>query len=293
MDSGQKIEALLESVGIKRFLPLLVVVGIVRVEPVAAAVYIEVGDPREFGSLDEELPLRNERCDPFDFGVIQMKLPTVQVLIHVGIGEKNFRGTALDDDVEKVRALQLVKRLRRENHGGIVFSPCFERLGDVLLDARIPKENPSLVDEERFERGGNSAIGNDFVRAMQDVEQQRFEEFRIPAHLLEVEALEARKGNGVLRIVEEKSELSAAQPLGESVRQISRQSVRQNIEGAQRRLERVEIFDLFVKRPIALWIELADGAAEKNFDEKGQEIEIGLGRRETKGIDGESGGFEP
>ena len=96
-----------------------------------------------------------------------------------------------------------------------------------------------------------------------------------------------------MRIVEEKSELSPAQPLGESVRQISRQSVRQNIEGAKRRLERVEIFDLFVKRPIALRIELADDAAEKNFDEKGQEIEIGLGRRETKGIDGESGGFEP
>ena len=128
---------------------------------------------------------------------------------------------------------------------------------------------------------------------MQDVEEQWFEKFRIPAHLLEVEALEARKGNGVLRIVEEKSELSPAQPPGESVRQIPRQSVRQNIEGTKRRLERVEIFDLFVNRPIGLRIELGGDAAEKHFDEKGQEIEIGLGRRETKGIDGEFGGFEP
>src|SRR6266404_5904981 len=177
-----------------------------------------------------------------------MKLPPVQVLIHVGIGEKNLRSTALDDDVEKLRALQLVERLRGEDHGGIVFAPGFERLGDVLLDAGIPKENPGFVDEECFERGGNLGIGNDFVGAMQDVEKQRFEEFRIPAHLLKVEALEARKGNGVSRVVEEKSKLSPAQPLGESVRQISRQSVRQNIEGAKRRLERVEIFDLFVKR---------------------------------------------
>jgi len=110
--------------------------------------------------------------------------------------------------------------------------------------------------------------------------------------LLKVEALEAQEGNGVLRIVEEKSELATAKPFGERVGQMSGESVRQDIERAKRRVERVEIFDLLVKRPIGLRVELADGAAEKNFDEKGQEIEIGLGRRETKGIDGEAGGFE-
>jgi len=41
-----------------------------------------------------------------------MKLATVQILIHIGIGEKNPRGTALDDDAEQHRSLQLVEPTR-------------------------------------------------------------------------------------------------------------------------------------------------------------------------------------
>src|ERR1041384_305147 len=82
LSSGQNIKAFFETVGVERFLALLVVVGIVGVEPVAAAVHVEVGNLGAFGSLDEELPLRKKRCDPFDFGIVQMELPSIQILVH-------------------------------------------------------------------------------------------------------------------------------------------------------------------------------------------------------------------
>src|ERR1700756_324641 len=120
-----------------------------------------------------------------------MKLTAIQVLVHVRIGEEDFGRTALDDNVEQLGTLQLVERLRGENHGSVVLAPGLQGFGDVLLDARIPKKYPRLVDKESLERGGEVAIGNDFIRAVQNVEQERFKQLRIPAHLLEVEALES------------------------------------------------------------------------------------------------------
>ena len=60
--------------------------------------------------------------------------------------------------------------------------------------------------------GSDLPVGDDFIGAMQDVEQQRLQKFGVLAHALEVEALEARERNRVLGIVEEKSELAAAGP---------------------------------------------------------------------------------
>ena len=56
---------------------------------------------------------------------------------------------------------------------------------------------------------------DDGVRAMQDVEEQRFEKFRVLAHLLEVETLEAGERNRVFGVVEEETELAASRPFGE------------------------------------------------------------------------------
>src|SRR5215472_5301155 len=61
--SRQCIEAFFKPEGIECFLPLAVVVGIVGVKPVAAAIDVEVCDLGEFRSLDQELLLRQERCD--------------------------------------------------------------------------------------------------------------------------------------------------------------------------------------------------------------------------------------
>src|SRR5579863_1766863 len=152
-----------------------------------------------------------------------MKLAAVQLLVHVGIGEENLGRTAFDDHVEQLRTFEFVERLRRQNNGGVVLAPGLEGLDDVLLDAGIAKKNPCLINEECFEHGGDVAIGDNFIRTMENVKKKRFEEFRVAAHLLEVEALKARKGNSVLGVVEEKTKLAAAHPFGKGVGELARQ----------------------------------------------------------------------
>src|SRR5260370_40566004 len=212
--SGQNVQALFKPVRVERFLPLAVVVGIIRVQPVAAAVDVEIGDLGEFRGLDQKLLLRKQGRDQADFSVVQVKLTAVQLLVHVRVRKKDFRRAALDNDIEQLGAPELVERLRGEGHRSVVLPPGLKSFGDEALTAGVPKKYPSLVDEEGFEGRRDFAAGDDLIGAVQDVEQQRFEQFRIAAHLLEIEALETRKRDGVLWVVEEKSELSSTHPFG-------------------------------------------------------------------------------
>ena len=107
-----------------------------------------------------------------------------------------------------------------------MFPPCFEGFDDISLNAGVLQKYPGFIDEERFENRGNLAVGDDGIGAMQDVEEQRFKKLRVLAHALEVEALEAGEGNGVLGVVEEESELAAASPLREAARNVMPQCVR-------------------------------------------------------------------
>src|SRR5712664_2395155 len=108
--SGQNVQALFKSVRVERFLPLAVVVGIICVQPVAAAVDVEVGDLGEFRGLDQKLPLWKQGRDQADFGVVQVKLTAVEVLVHVGVRKKDFCGAALDNDIEQLGTPELVER---------------------------------------------------------------------------------------------------------------------------------------------------------------------------------------
>src|SRR6516225_3207298 len=202
----------------ERLFPLLVVVGIIAVQPVATAVHMEIGNFGEVGGLDQELAFGDEGRNPLDFSVVQMELAPVQVLIHAWIGQENLGCAALDNDVEQFRSFQLIKRLRGEDHGGVMLTPGFESFGYVPLDARVPEKDPGFVDEERLERGCNLAIRDDLIRPVQDVEKQGLEKLRVPAHLLEIKALEAGKRNGVLGIVKERAKLPAANPFRKTVR---------------------------------------------------------------------------
>src|SRR4051812_2756190 len=107
---------------------------------------------------------------------------------------------------------------------------------------------------------------------MQDVKEERFEEFRVAAHLLEVEALKPRKGNGVVRIVEEKTELPAAHPLRQRIGELAGQSVRQHIEGPQGRIERIQVFNLLVQLAVGSRIKRANRTSEQDLHEESQEI---------------------
>ena len=119
------------------------------------------------------------------------------------------------------------------DHCGVVFPPGLERFDHVSLDGGVLQEHPGLVDEEGFENGTDLAVRDDGIRAMQDVEEQWFQKFRVLAHALEVEALEAGKGNRVFGVVEKESELSAASPFGEPVRNVAPERVRQHAERAE------------------------------------------------------------
>src|ERR1700685_2395403 len=146
-----------------------------------------------------------------------MELPPVEVPIHVGIGEEDFRRAAFDNHIQYFRPAQLVEGLGGENHRGVGFSPRLERLDDVPLNARILQKHPCLVYEKCLEYGTDLPVANDGVRAMQDVEQERFENFRVLAHFLKVETLKTRKENLFVRIVEKKPKRAAACPFREPV----------------------------------------------------------------------------
>src|SRR5208283_4912735 len=147
-----------------------------------------------------------------------MKLSPVEIAVHVRVGEKDFGSAAFDDYVKDVGALEFIERLRREHHGGVVLSPGLEGLDDVPLNAGVLQKHPRLVNEEGFENGRNLTVGDDGIGAVQNVEEQRFQEFRVLAHALEIEALEAGERNRVLGVVEKKPELPPASPLRQATR---------------------------------------------------------------------------
>src|SRR5262249_7766653 len=253
---------------------------------------MEIGDFGEFWSLEEKLLFGNQPGDESHFGIVQMKLAAVHLLVHVGISEEDLGRAGFDDDVEEFRTLELVERLRGKNHGGIVLAPGLEGIDDVALNAGVAEKHPNFIDKKGLEDGRDIAIRDDFIRAIENVKKKRFEEFRVAAHLLEVEALKARKGDGVLGVVEEKTELTTAHPFGKGARELARKRVRQHVEGSQRRVERIQIFNLFVQLAVCSWIKRAERTPEQNLHEQGQEIEICLGRRQAERVNGELARFE-
>ena len=61
---------------------------------------------------------------------------------------------------------------------------------------------------------------------------------------LEVKALKARERNRVFGVVEQESELAATRPFGEATRNVVPERVRQHAQRAQRRVHRIQVFDL-------------------------------------------------
>src|ERR1700730_396103 len=176
-----------------------------------------------------------------------MEVVPVQGAIHVGIGKKDFRNAGLQDHIEKFRAPQFVERLCREHHRGVVLAPGLKRFDDIFLDAGILEKYPSFIDEEGFEDLRNLFVADNRARAVQDIEEQRLQNIRVLAHLLEIEALKGGKRDGVFWIIEKKSELSAAGPFGEALRQLVRQGVREHAKGPQSRIHGVKILDLVIQ----------------------------------------------
>src|SRR5229473_5841258 len=128
---------------------------------------------------------------------------------------------------------------------------------------------------------------------MQDVEEQRLQQFRVLAHALEVETLEARERNSVFGVIEEKSELAAASPLRESARNVVPERVRQHAQRAERRVDRIEVFDLVKEFTLGGRVELAGSLPlDQHLEKQREKIEIFLRRGQRKRVDLEILGFQ-
>src|SRR6202166_251568 len=222
-----------------------------------------------------------------------MELPPIEVSIHIGIGQEDFGRAAFDNHIQHFGPAQLVEGLGGENHRGVGFSPRLERLDDVPLNARILQKHPCLIYKKRLEYGTDLPVANDGVRAMQDVEQERFKNFGVLVHFLEVETLETRKGNRVFRIVEEESELAAACPFREPVRNPMSQRVCQNPKRSELWVDRIQILDLLVEIPFLAGFQ-ADWrrALQQNLHKQGKKVEVLLRRRQRDRIDPEVRGVD-
>src|SRR5882757_6994994 len=120
--------------GLERLAALAVVEGVIGIKPVAFRVYGEVDDLREFRSLDEELPLGNQAGDEFDFVVVEMKLRSIQLPVHIRVRKENLCRAAFDNNVEDLRPTQLVERLRGQDHRRVVLPPGLQGLDNVTLN---------------------------------------------------------------------------------------------------------------------------------------------------------------
>src|SRR4029077_6177167 len=175
----------------------------------------------------------------------------------------------------------------------VVLAPGLERLDHVSLDARVLEKHPRFVDEKGLEDGRDPAIGDKRDSAIQDVEEQRFEKFGVVTHALEIETLESGEGDRVLGIVKEKSELAPLRPLSKAAGNIMAQRVRKDTEGSESRVHRIEIFNLKEKIAFGSRVEItAPLSLNQDLQEKGEEIQILLGRLQRKRIDFEIGGFQ-
>src|ERR1700685_2136013 len=114
---------------------------------------------------------------------------------------------------------------------------------------------------------------------MQDIEEQRFQKFWVLAHALEVEALKVGERNGVFGVVEQESELAASGPFGEAARNVVPERVRQHAQRAQRRVHRIQVFDLVEEVALGGRVELTRPLSlDQHFQEEREEIEIFLRR---------------
>src|SRR5271165_5290207 len=150
-----------------------------------------------------------------------MKRLSVNFPVHVRVGEKDLRGATLGHYCQHPRFLKFFDGLRRQNHRRSVLAPCFLRLHHIIADRLVLDEEPRLVEQE--ELGGAELLGvSDLIRcSMQNIKQQWFQNLGRIVPTVEVKRLKAFERKRVLRVVKQKSVLSAAGPSVEAFFQLA------------------------------------------------------------------------
>src|SRR5579859_7687026 len=123
--------------------------------------------------------------------------------------------------MQHARFLELLERLRRKDHSGIVLAPGLLGLDDVIADGLVSDEQPCFIDQESFE-GAELCRISDFVACtMEDVKQKWLQNLRRISPAGEVEGLETAEGQSVFGIVEEEPVLSMPGPAVQTVLQLA------------------------------------------------------------------------
>jgi hypothetical protein len=170
----------------------LVVLGVVRCNPVRNRIDIEPNFLGSLGLANEHLPAR-QVGDNFKLGVVEVERLAIHLPIHLWVGEKYLGRAAFGDDLQHARLFKLFDRLCGEDHSGVMLAPCLLRCDDVVTNGLVLDEEPSLIQQEKLEGREPFRIDDFEGRAMQHIKEQRFENVRRVAPAAKVEGLEARK----------------------------------------------------------------------------------------------------
>ena len=122
---------------------------------------------------------------------------------------------------------------------------------------------------------------------MQNVKEQRFEQFRVLAHALEIETLEAMRTKWCLPQWSKRNPNSTSAVQRQPIGKRRAPKIREHAQRAQRRIQDIQVLDSEEQFPLGRWDrkKLPYPSFEQDSQNKCQEIEIFFGGRERKRID--------
>src|SRR5580700_8745609 len=215
-----------------------------------------------------------------------MKRLTINFPVHVRVGEKDLCRATLRHYRQHPRFLKFFDGLRRQDHRRFVLAPGLLRLHHIVANGLVFDEEPRLVEQE--ELGCAELLGvSDLIRCpVQNIKQQRFQDFRRIVPAVEIERLKAFERKRVLSVVKQKSVLSTAGPAVEAFFQLAN-DVAKVRDGALVRLQYVNPFNripeaafLLEVDPVTLLVTLNEHA------EKAEEkLEVLFALRQREGVD--------
>ena len=116
---------------------LQVVVGVVGRHPVCDRIDVQTNFLTRLGFADEHLTWRHQPSDQIQFRIVQVEGVAVNLAVHLRVGKEDFGGATLRNDREHARLLQLLERLRGQDHGGVQLPPGFLPLDHIVADGLV------------------------------------------------------------------------------------------------------------------------------------------------------------
>src|SRR5271166_4819959 len=270
-------------------LPLLeVVASIVGCHPVRDRIDVQMHFLGGLRLPNQHLTRRNKAVDKVQFRVVQMKCLSVNVTVHIRVGEKDLRGATLGHYCQHPRFLKFFDGLGRQNHRRFVLAPCFLRLHHIIADRLVLDEEPRFVEQE--ELGGAELLGvSDLIRcSVQNIKQQWFQDLRRIVPAVEIERLKAFERKRVLGVVKEESVLAAASPAVQPFLQLA-DDVPKIRNRALVRLQYVDALDRVPQSAFLLEVDTVTLLVTLNehAEEAEEKLQVLFGLRQRERADGE------